>query len=169
VLFRERLRSDHVLAHFRCGNELLDSWLKDSAINADRSGTGRTYVWLDDRGEVVAYFTLAPHLIRRSELPSSVGRGAPDVIPAVLLARLALAQRLQGTPERYGGTLLADALSVAVEAIAKAGGRIIVVDAMNDAARSFYIHHGFVEVPEVHGRLVIKASDAARSLGIAWP
>jgi GNAT superfamily N-acetyltransferase len=169
VLFRERLRSDHVLADFTCENEVLDRWLKESAILADRSGTGRTYVWVDDRGEVVAYFTLAPHLIRRSELPSSVGGGAPDVIPAVLLARLALAHRLQGTAERYGGALLADALRVAVEAIATAGGRIIVVDAINDAARSFYLHHGFIQVPDNDRRLVMKASKAARSLGIAWP
>ncbi len=60
-------------------------------------------------------------------------------------------------------------MSVAVEAIAKAGGRIIVVDAIDDAARSFYGHHGFIQVPENNRRLVMKASDAARSLGIAWP
>jgi hypothetical protein len=44
-----------------------------------------------------------------------------------------------------------------------------VVDAISDAARSFYVHHGFVQVPDEERRLVMKASDAARSLGIAWP
>jgi hypothetical protein len=38
---------------------------------------------------VVAYFGLAAHSVVRAELPRKIARGAPDAIPAVLLARLA--------------------------------------------------------------------------------
>jgi GNAT superfamily N-acetyltransferase len=167
VFFRERLRPDHDVSGFTCGNEMLDRWLRQSALGADRSGTGRTYLWVDETGAVAAYFTLAPHLVRRSDVPQSVGRGAPDAIPAVILARLALARILQS--QGHGSMLLADALTVALEAIAVAGGRLIVVDALDERAHAFYRHHRFVPVPGDEHRLVIKAADAARSLGLPRP
>lgn len=167
MFFRERLRPDHDLSGFTCGNETLDRWLRQSALGADRSGTGRTYLWVAEAGAVVAYFTLAPHLVRRSEVPPSVGRGAPDAIPAVLLARLALARALQA--QRHGSMLLADALTVALDAIAMAGGRLIVVDAIDERAHAFYRHHRFVAVPGDDHRLVIKAADAAKSVGLPRP
>lgn len=167
MFFRERLRPDHDLSRFSSGNSSLDVWLKNHAIHADRSGTGRTYVWIDDAADVVAYFTLAPHLVRREELPSGVGRGAPDTVPSILVARLALDRALQG--QGWGAVLLADAIEVALEAIRKAGGRLIVVDAIDSNASAFYLHHGFVSVPGTAHRLVMKASIAARSLGADWP
>lgn len=169
MLFRERLRADHDVALFRSGNETLDHWLQNSALAADRSGSGRTYVWVDETNHVAAYFTLAPHLVRRSDVPAKVGRGSPDAIPAILLARLALAQGLRGQPERLGTILLLDALDVAVDAIRRAGGRLIIVDAIDANAHSFYEHHGFIAVPGDPHRLVLKASDAAKALGIRWP
>lgn len=64
--------------------------------------------------------------------------------------------------------LLADALMRAVEAVRSAGGRLIVVDAIDADAAAFYRSHGFVAVPGDPSRLVIKVSDAARSLGLRW-
>ena len=167
MFFRERLGPHHDTSRFISGNGVLDDWLKEHAVGADRSGSARTYVWIDETEKLVAYFSLAPHIIRREELPSRVGRGSPDAIPAILLARLALDRSLQG--QGYGAVLLADALDVAVEAIKRAGGRMIVVDAVNEQAVAFYEHHGFVPVPGNSNRLVLKASSAARSLGIDWP
>lgn len=162
-LWSERLRPDHALEEFTCGKPILDSWLHNHALAADRAGTGRTYVWVDGRGRVVAFYTLAPHVIRREETPAT---GAPDAIPAVLLARLALDRSLHG--EGHGGTLLADALMVALDAMRRIGGRLIVVDAIDTRAAAFYHHHGFVAVPGNPNRLVLKASVAARSLSVPW-
>lgn len=96
-----------------------------------------------------------------------MGRGSPDAIPAVLLARLALAQGLHGGGR--GAVLLADALTVALAAIATAGGWVIVVDAIDESAHCFYRHHGFVPVPGSDHRLVVKAADAAQALGRPRP
>lgn len=167
MFFGERLRQDHDLGPFSSGKEALDVWLKKHALHADRSGTGRTYVWVDESGRVVAYFTLAPHLVRREELSASVARGSPDAIPSILLARLALERSLHG--QGWGATLLADALTVALEAMRRAGGRLIVVDALDPDAVAFYEHHGFTVIPGTPHRLVIKASAAARSLSVRWP
>jgi hypothetical protein len=40
----------------------------------------------------------------------------------------------------------------------------VVVDAIDESAEAFYRHHGFTTTGQA-GRLVLKASDAARSLG----
>lgn len=92
---------------------LLDKWLRESALTADRAGTARTFVWIEGNN-VVAYFSLA---------------------------RLALDSRLHG--RGLGQQLLVDALWRAVAAVVAAGGRLLVVDAIDQRAASFYEHHGF--------------------------
>jgi predicted N-acetyltransferase YhbS len=116
---------------------------------------------------VIGYDAVVPHGIRREDVPSSVGRGAPDVIPGLLLARLALSEELHG--RHIGGDLLAEALTTILSAIRIAGGRVIVVDAIDDRARGFYEHFGFRLLPLNDHRLVMKASTAAASLSIDWP
>ena len=60
------------------------------------------------------------------------------------------------------------ALERILEAIAIAGGRIIVVDALDDRAAAFYRHFGFATVAPGADRLVMKASRAAATLGVEW-
>jgi GNAT superfamily N-acetyltransferase len=85
--------------------------------------TARTFGWHAEDELVVAYFSLAAHLVVRAELPPKVARGAPEAIPAVLHARLALDRSLHR--RGLGGELLLDALSRAVQAseVAAALGR----------------------------------------------
>ena len=160
----ERLRVERVLTGFDSGEPALDNWLIGLALNADRSGTARTFVWSDDELQVVAFMNLCPHEIRRDVLPFKGGRGSPNVIPAILLARLALDRRLHG--EGLGAQLLVDAIGRAVDAVDLAGGRLIAVDALHEQAAAFYRRFGFQEVPDVPLRLVMEASDAAASLGL---
>jgi GNAT superfamily N-acetyltransferase len=162
----ERLRSEHVLDGFRCGNPLLQRWLLSSALTADRAGTARTFVWRE-RARVVAYFSLCPHELRRETLPRGLAHGAPHSIPSILLARLALHEDVHG--RGLGSQLLVDALTRAVAAVTAAGGRFIVVDAIDEPASDFYEHHGFGRLPGMDQRLVMKATDAARSLGLGLP
>lgn len=130
-------------------------------------GTARTSVWVDREAAVRAYFSLAPHVVRRGDAPPRAGRGSPNLIPAILLARLALDRRLQG--KGMGGVLLVDALSTAVEAARRAGGRLIVVDAIDERASAFYRRHDFHPFPSDPFRLAMKVSDAAKTLGLPWP
>lgn len=161
----ERLSPDHAIASFRSGNADLDTWLHDAAVIADRAGTARVYVWLDEA--VIGYFAIVPHTIRRDDVPSAVGRGAPGIVPGFLLARLAVSEHLHG--RGYGGMLLADALHTTLAAIRIGGGRVIVVDAIDDRAHGFYSHFGFRPIAANASRLVMKASTAAASLAVEWP
>lgn len=152
----ECLTPGHDLECFRCGIPQLDDWLQRSAHHAEAMNTARTFVWHRGDRMVIAYFTLAAHLIARAKVPKRVGRGSPDVIPAILLARLALDQTLHG--QGLGGELLWDALERARTASRLAGARLVVVDAIDEAAASFYEHHGFRRIPDTR-RLVQKLSD----------
>lgn len=163
----ERFRAEHLLDGFDCGESALDDWLIGSALNADRMGTARTFVWSNGEQRVVAYMSLCPHEVRREGLPAKIGRGSPNVIPAILLARLALDRTLQG--EGLGAALLVDAVGRAVDAVRVAGGRLIVIDALHERAAGFYTHFGFVALAASPRRLLMKASDAATSLGLPWP
>ena len=162
----ERLTPEHPIQSFSSGNTDLDVWLREAGISADRAGTARVYLWLDD-DRAIGYFAILPHGVRRSDLPPSVGRGAPEVIPGFLLARLALSEHLHG--RGHGGELLVGALDAMLTAIRIGGGRLIVVDAIDQRAHDFYVHFGFRATPADPGRLVMKASTAAASLSIDWP
>lgn len=127
-----------------------------------QANTGRTFVWVEsDSGAVVAYFTLAAHLVRRAEIPKSVGHGSPEAIPAVLLARLALHRRLHG--RGLGGQLLLDALQRVVDASTRVAARLVVVDAIDENAAAFYRAYGFRPCPDPL-RLVRKTSEIATAL-----
>jgi GNAT superfamily N-acetyltransferase len=158
----EPLATDHVLDNFRCGVEPLDHWLVTFARHAEVMRTARTFVWHQDHARVVAYYSLAAHVVMRVDLPGRVGRGSPDVIPSILLARLALDVSLHG--DGLGGELLLDALRRVVAVSEIAGARLVVVDAINDRAVSFYQHHGFVATPDNPARLVQKVSDIANAV-----
>jgi len=159
----ERLSSDHDLESFDDGALVLDDWLRRFGRHADAANTGRTFVWVEPGSEaVVGYFSLAAHLVRRPDVPTRVGRGSPDAIPAILLARLALDASLHG--QGFGAQLLLDALERAVDASTRAAARLIVVDAIDDAAVNFYAHFGFRSCPDDAHRLVRRTSEVAAAL-----
>jgi GNAT superfamily N-acetyltransferase len=158
----QAIGESHRLTGFECGKPELDMWLRDSARHAEGHRTARTFVWHTGDEAVVAYYSLAAHVIEREELGSKLGRGNPARIPAILLARLALDKSLHG--RGFGGVLLADALSRAVAASLNVACRFVVVDATDADAAGFYQAHGFTPVPGDALRLVRKISDIAADL-----
>ncbi len=163
----EPLADGHDLDAFTCGHPSLDAWLREHAHRATRQGT-RTHLLIEDATATVAgYFAIAPHLIEREEAPRRIGRGAPRQIPAILLAKLALHERLHG--QGLGAELLVYALTTIVTAARSAGGRIVIVDAIDDNAASFYRAHDFQSTPNDPRRLILKLSTVAKALDLPWP
>ena len=160
------LDESHDLESFTSGNDELDSWLRLHARNATGQGT-RTLVVIDEGDTIVGYFAIAPHVLDRGDAPKKLGRGAPRQIPAILLAKLALSADLHG--QGLGAELLVRALGTIIDAARAAGGKVVVVDAIDEGAAAFYRHHDFEPLPDRADRLVMKLSTAARALGVAWP
>lgn len=166
MTYRVEPLADHDLEPFSCGNDALDEWLHRHARTATGQGT-RTYVLVDTDGEVIGYFALTPHYLNRDEAPTRLARGAPRQIPAILLAKLAVDASIQG--QGLGAELLVRALGIVVDAARKAGGRVVLVDAIDDAAKAFYEHHDFQALSGHDRRLVMTPSTAAHALGVPWP
>lgn len=158
------LTADHDLTEFDCGVETLNRWLKEHAHRAMADGTARVYVWTaPDSPVVTAYYAVTPTLVVKAELTSAQAKGLREV-PAYLLAKLALDQTLKG--QGLGGELLFDALSLLVRAAETGGGRLIVVDAIDDNAASFYQHYGLKPVKGNPHRLVITVATVRGNFGL---
>jgi GNAT superfamily N-acetyltransferase len=162
-----RLGEHHDLAQLDCGHDELDQWLLREALRAQAAGTAHTTVWTKpDDLVVVAFHTIAPTQFRRTDLPSRSLSAGYSTIPGYLIARLALAQALHG--EGLGTQLLLDALERIVAAATNAGGRLVAVDALDDAAHSFYRHHDFQPI-QGSRRLVMKVATARAAVERAQP
>lgn len=153
------LDDEHRVEAFDCEVESLNSWLHNEARRAQTAGTARTYVWLDERWtDVLAYYSVAPTAVIRDQLSRSQAAGYSADVPAYLLARLALDRSLRG--QNLGRQLLVDAIGKCVGAAEAYGGRLIVVDAIDERAVSFYQRYGFAPVKDRPSRLVLKIATA---------
>lgn len=160
----ERLSPDHDVEGFDSGQPSLDTWLVQQASRAQRYGTARTSVWTPHgSSEVVAFYSLAPTELLREDLTGKLAGGFSRV-PGYMLARLALHKKLQG--QGLGAQLLVDALEAICSAAELTGGRVIVVDPIDEKAREFYLHFGFLAI-EKNDRLSMLVIDAAANIGLA--
>jgi predicted N-acetyltransferase YhbS len=158
------LTRDHDVSKFDCGVSSLNDWLRQQAMRAQEAGTARTFAWIAPATqEVRAYFSIAPTQVARTEVSGAMA-GGYNVIPSFLLAKLALDLPLQGGG--LGEELLHDALARLVEAANRGGGRLIVVDAIDEKAATFYARYDFRAIRDNPLRLVMKVATARSVLGI---
>lgn len=144
----------HDVSDFDCGVSSLNEWLATQALRAQLAGTARTFVWVTSaEAKVWAYFSLVPTEVARDVLTRGQSSGH-STIPGYLLARLTLHTNLH--EHGYGEQLLVDALSRTASAAEIGGGRLVVVDALDDAAAGFYRRYGFTPVKGDSHRLVLK-------------
>lgn len=152
----ELLTSNHDVSQFDCGKHVsLADWLKRFARMNQTSGDTRTYVVHRSR-QVVGYYSLAPGSVSRKEATARANKSAPEPIPIVLLARLAIDKAEQG--QGLGAALLKDALQRAYAGAEIIGGRAVLVHAIDDEAAAFYRKFGFESCPglELHLMLLMK-------------
>ena len=143
----------------------MNTWLHDHAMRAQRAGSALTRVWLpEDSDDVVAYYALAPTQVRRETI-SRGDAGGYSIVPAYLIARLALDCRVQG--RGFGTDLILDAVEWIYRAAQLTGGRLIVVNALDTETANFYHHHGFHPVKGDPLRLVMKVATASKVLTTA--
>lgn len=143
----EPLAPGHDIEHFNCGVASLNLWLAKHAAGAAAAGSARTFVVQDaEQQRVVGYHALAAASLTREQATARAAKGMPrHPIPAVLLARLAVDVSVQG--RGVGGWLLRDAMLRGLSAAESVGIRVLLVHAMNDDARAFYVRHGFEPSP----------------------
>ena len=139
------LSAEHGVDDFSCGEASLDEWLKKRALKNQGSGASRCFVIAEGRGAVLGYFCLSAGAISHEAAPKSMRRNMPDTLPVLLLGRLAIDRRLQN--QGLGQALLRDAMLRSVHIARETGVFAILVHALSDAAKRFYLSRGFVESP----------------------
>jgi len=138
------LSNNDDLSEFFSGEEQLDYWLKRRALKNEVTGASRTYVVCNQK-RVVAYYTIATGSVMQIESPGKIKRNMPDPIPVIILGRLAIDKDWQG--KGLGAGLLKDALLRASEISQQVGVRALLVQAISESAKAFYLHHGFMVSP----------------------
>ena len=152
----QELSRGHDLSRFDCGKTMLNDWLVRYAWQNQQADAARTFVAC--RGKrVVGYYSLVASSVRRSDAPERVAKGlANHPIGVILLARLALDGTEKG--QGLGKALLKDALVRTARAAEIIGVRALLVDAIDEEARRFYLHFNFEPslVGPMHLMLLIK-------------
>jgi len=136
----EPLGETHDTAEFASGVDSLDDWLRRRARANQASGASRTFV-VTDRTRVIAYYALASGAVVQNSATSRLRRNMPDPIPIVVLGRLAVDRDWQGTG--LGGAMFRDAARRVLQAAKLIGIRGILVHAISEEARRFYLSQGF--------------------------
>ncbi len=158
----EKLRREHELTQFDCGNAALNSWLKKHAWTNQQADSAKTYVALD--GERVAgYYSLTTGSVHKHESPARVAKGlAKHPIGVVLLARLSVDRTQQS--KGLGKALLFDALTRIEQAADIVGVRAVMVHAIDETARRFYEHFEFEPSPVDPFQMLLLMKDLRRAI-----
>lgn len=151
----------HLLDEFDSGLPVLDNWLKRRALKNQDAGASRTYVTTDGE-RVVAFYALAVGAIEQMAATGKVRRNMPEPVPVMILARLAVDLSLQG--QGIGRALIRDALVRTEQAAEIAGIRAMLVHAINEEARQFYLSIGFTSSPVEAMKLMVTIQDLRTAL-----
>src|SRR5437867_1919180 len=131
---------------FHSDNAPLDRYFRETVTQDIRRRIAACFVATSSDGSMAGYYTLACASLLLDKLPTSIEKKLPryPTVPAVRMGRLAVdcAHRGKG----LGAALLADALERAIRS--EIAAYALLVDAKDDAAASFYRHHGFIPLSE---------------------
>jgi predicted GNAT family N-acyltransferase len=142
----EHLGPRHDRTSFDCGVPALDDFLKKYARQNEEIDFSRTYVARrPDNMRVVGYFSISAGQVSGADLPPEEAKRFPRYpVPVVILGRLAVDRSVQG--QRLGNGLLVRGLEKACQVSEAIGVNAVAVFATNEAAREFYLKHGFKEL-----------------------
>ena len=139
------LTADHQVDAFKCGETSLEEWLKRRALLNQTNGASRTFVVVDESQSVMGYYALAAGAVHHQDATRSIRQNMPDPLPVMVLARLAVDMRAQGM--QLGAGLLRDAVERSLAVAQNAGVRALLVHALHERAKEFYMHYGFQASP----------------------
>lgn len=149
----EPLGDKHDRAAFSCGVEALDRYLQKQAGQDVSRRVAAAFVITADGRTIAGFYTLSAHLVNLDDLPESVAKRLPRYtnVPATLLGRLAVSENFRG--QGIGELLLLDALKRALGNTREIVSAAVVIDARDERARRFHLHHDFIPLTTPPNRL----------------
>ena len=156
----EPLGAQHRLEGFDCGKPALNDWLQRYALQAQRSGSARTFVVAED-DRVAGYFSLTVGQVDTLEAPERIRKGMGQYpVPVVILARLAVALQDQGRGVGIG--MLQDAIRRTLLIAEQAGIRAMLTHPSDAEATRFYTRFGFIASPLQEQQLLLLLKDGRK-------
>lgn len=145
-------------ADFDCGNHEINEWFRTQAGQQHRRDVARTTVGWDVAGSRIAsFYTLVAHQVEPGpELRELIRARHRHPLPAILIAQLGVDTRYQG--QGAGGLTLGHALRRILSLSESLGFQVVVVDAIDENAREFYLRNGFHGGGQSADRLVMTTS-----------
>lgn len=150
---------------FSCGNEALNTYLLTQAGQDMKRRVAACFLAIDTATRAVAgYYTLSACHVQLADVASDWQKKLPryPVVPSARLGRLAIDAQYQG--KKLGVALLSNAVVRVLRSDIAA--HMLVVDAKNDIAAVFYMHHGFRRDPHEPLRLYAPLATLSRGLAL---
>ncbi|MBW2369847.1 MAG: GNAT family N-acetyltransferase, partial [Deltaproteobacteria bacterium] len=135
-------------AGFDCGVKELNEFLNNLARQNLKKGLSRTFVLIKKSvpEEILGYYTLSVFEITAEKLPHKFAKKYKGHLPAVKIARLAVAKALQN--QGLGKHLIINAIKRVITISENAGVVGLFVDAKNENVRKYYSNFGFIALPD---------------------
>ena len=152
----EPLSDQHQIGDFTSGVAALDEWLKRRAYKNQSADASRTFVACE-AARVVGYYALASGGVEIAAAPGRFRRNMPEPIPVVVLGRLAVSQSHKG--HGLGRALFRDSAKRVLHAADTIGIRGILVHAISEDAKAFYLALGFEPSPLEPMTLMVTLAD----------
>jgi GNAT superfamily N-acetyltransferase len=150
----ERLGQGHDRSGFACGVPALDRYFQKQVAQDVRRLVTSCYVAVDESTlNVAGYYTLAAAGVLLTDLPAALAKRLPRYpsVPVARMGRLAVDQAHRR--RKLGGALLWDAIARSIRSEVAVFG--LFVDAKDEPAEAFYLHHGFVPISRQPRQLVL--------------
>jgi predicted N-acetyltransferase YhbS len=155
------LADQHQLGAFNSGVPTLDEWLRHRARANQVSGASRSFVVCAD-DIVVGYYALASGAVNAAAAPSRFRRNMPEPIPVAVLGHLAVDQTRHG--QGIGRALFRDSALRVMHAAEAIGIRGMLVHAISEEAKAFYVALGLSESPLEPMTLMVTLADLRATL-----
>ncbi|MDP1824769.1 MAG: hypothetical protein Q8L48_16050 [Archangium sp.] len=154
----EALSSEHPREPFTSGQEQVDRWLREQALQSQGKRLTSTRVLVAPTNELAGFFTLATGQVDFGDLPPVLAKKLPKrALPVAILAWLGVAERLQG--RGFGAMLLAQALNDCFVAGKTFPFIAVILDCVDEPTKQFYARWNFCELPGRPLRLFLSASE----------
>ena len=148
--FVELKKTTHERSIFDCGEQELNTFIKQQALRHMSANVSRTMVLPTlkalaqnkEKQAICAFYTITPSSISRKHLPKIQAKKLPRYpIPVFLLAQLAVNKKQQG--KGLGKITLVKALEHLYKINNHMRAYAVVVDCLNKDAEDFYMQFGF--------------------------
>lgn len=160
----EKISRDANRQTFDCGVDSLNEYLKKYAWQDFKKNVRVTILVFEKgkRDRIIGYYTVSMAQINFIHLPPELLKGLPRYpVSAMRVGRLAVDRSVQS--KGVGSALLRNALQRATALSTEVGTCAVLVDAINEQAKSFYEHYGFVALNDLPSSLVLPVATIAQT------